>query len=239
MADSLIPVSAVILAGGENRRMKIPKAFLEIGGISIIERQAAALTGGAGGAGRDRQALLRGMSRRLAGPDAVEAEGAFFDELIVIANDPVPYESLGIKALPDNPEFSGQKGPLVGVYTGLQAARNQSIFVVACDMPFISGKLARRLAELKGAHDAVVPVIRGYPEPLFAVYSKTVLEYAEKALKYGRPRLQELFKDLDVLYMDESEAMEYDPGLLSFINVNTPEELKMAEGLAKGEVKEG
>ena len=89
------------------------------------------------------------------------------------------------------------------------------------------------MPSLRG-HDAVVPVIRGYPEPLFAVYSKTVIKYAEKALRYGRPRLQELFKDLDVLYMDESEAKEYDPGLLSFINVNTPEELKMAEGLAKG-----
>ena len=231
MVDSLIPVSAVILAGGENRRMKIPKAFLEIGGISIIERQAAALTGGTTDGW---QGPIRGMSRRLAGLNAGESECAFFNELIVVANDPAPYESLGFRALPDDPEFSGQKGPLIGVYTGLQAARNQTIFVVACDMPFISGKLARRLAQLKEGHDAVVPVIKRYPEPLFAVYSKTVLKYAESALRNGRPRLQELFKDLDVLFMDESEAMEYDPGLLSFINVNTPEELKMAEGLAKG-----
>jgi molybdopterin-guanine dinucleotide biosynthesis protein A len=229
VADSLIPVSAVILAGGENRRMKIPKAFLDIGGISIIERQAAALTGGITD-GRQGQIT---MSRRLAALDDVEAEGAFFDELIVVANDPAPYESFGFKAMPDDPEFSGQKGPLIGVYTGLQAARNQFIFVVACDMPFISGKLARRLAQLKGGHDAVVPVIKGYPEPLFAVYSKTVLKYAKHALRHGRPRLQELYKDLDVLFVDESEAREYDPGLLSFINVNTPEDLKMAEGLAK------
>ena len=147
MADSLIPVSAVILAGGENRRMKIPKAFLEIGGISIIERQATALTGRTTDGW---QGPIRCMTRRLAGLDAVGVEDAFFDELIVVANDPAPYESLGFKALPDDPEFSGQKGPLIGVYTGLQAARNQFIFVVACDMPFISGKLARRLAELKG-----------------------------------------------------------------------------------------
>jgi molybdopterin-guanine dinucleotide biosynthesis protein A len=230
VADSLIPVSAVILAGGENRRMKIPKAFLDIEGISIIERQAAAL---AGGRIDCRQGPDRGMSRRPAGLDALEAESAFFDELIVVSNDPASYESLGFKAMPDDPEFSGQKGPLIGVYTGLQAAKNQYVFVVACDMPFISGKLARRLAQLKGGHDAVVPVIKGYPEPLFAVYSKTVLKYARHALRRGRARLQELYKDLDVLFVDESEAREYDPGLLSFINVNTPEDLKMAEGLAK------
>jgi molybdenum cofactor guanylyltransferase len=230
VADSLIPVSAVILAGGENRRMKVPKAFLDIGGISIIERQAAALTGGIIDG---RQGPNRGMSRRPAGLDALEAESAFFDELIVVSNDSASYESLGFKAMPDDPEFSGRKGPLIGVYTGLQAARNQYIFVVACDMPFISGKLARRLAQLKGGHDAVVPVIKGYPEPLFAVYSKTVLKYAEHALRRGRARLQELYKDLDVFFVDESEAREYDPGLLSFINVNTPEDLKMAEGLSK------
>jgi molybdenum cofactor guanylyltransferase len=231
VTDSFIPVSAVILAGGENRRMKIPKAFLEIGGIPILGRQVAALTGGTTDC---LQEPIRGMSKRFAGLASGDAERVFFDELIVVANDPVPYESLGLKALPDVSELSGQRGPLIGVYTGLQAARNQSIFVVACDMPFISMKLARRLAQLKGGHDAVVPVIRRYPEPLFAVYSKTVLKHAENALRQGRPRLQELLKDMDVLFVDESEAMEYDPGLFSFINVNTPEELKLAESLAKG-----
>ncbi|MHB8173408.1 MAG: molybdenum cofactor guanylyltransferase [Nitrospirota bacterium] len=242
MFDSLIPVSAVILAGGENRRMRTPKAFITIGGIPIIERQAAAL---AGWGWREARNPLPGLS----GPGVAEpcaggargaftrakkgVRGAFFDELLVIAKDPAPYESLGFKALPDDPEFSGQRGPLVGIYTGLKAAKNPFILAVACDMPFISGALARRLAELRERRDAVVPVIKGYPEPLFAVYSRTALEHADRALRDGRPRLQGLFNGMDVLYVSEEEVRDYDPELLSFVNVNTPEELKMAESLAK------
>lgn len=37
-------VCAVILAGGENRRMSVNKAFLKVGGISIIEREIKALS---------------------------------------------------------------------------------------------------------------------------------------------------------------------------------------------------
>ena len=191
----------MILAGGENRRMNRLKAFIKIGGIPIIERQAAAL--------------------------------AFFDELLVIAKDPAPYESLGLTALPDDPEFSQLSVPLAGIYTGLKAAGNDYIFAVACDMPFISGGLARRLADLRHGHDAVVPVIGGYREPLFTLYSKTALSRAGEALRGERLGLHRLFEDLNVLYVSEEELRVHDPELLSFVNVNTPEELKIAEDLAR------
>ncbi len=199
--------------------MNSPKAFIKIGGIPIIERQAAALLGG-------------GLKGGGGSAGATEA-GAVFDELLVITKDPAPYEAMGFKALPDDPEFIGLKGPLVGVYTGLKAARNEFIFAVACDMPFISGRLARRLAELRGGHDAVVPVIDEYQEPLFAVYSKTTLSHAGEALRGGRLGLHRLFNDLDVLYVSEEELRACDPELLSFVNVNTPEELNIAEHLAR------
>ncbi len=198
--------------------MNRPKAFIKIGGVPIIERQAAVLLGG----GPKKGAGANG-----------EAGAGVFDELLVIAKDPAPYEALGFKTLPDDPEFSRLSVPLVGIYTGLKAAVNGHILAVACDMPFISGKLALRLAELGLGHDAVVPVTGGYKEPLFTVYSKTALARMRDALKGGRLGLHRLFNDLDVLYVYEEELKRYDPGLLSFVNVNTPEELDIAESLAR------
>lgn len=38
-----MPVAGVILAGGKNRRMNAPKAFIEVGGERIIDRELSAL----------------------------------------------------------------------------------------------------------------------------------------------------------------------------------------------------
>ncbi len=229
MSESPVAVSAVILAGGENRRMIHPKAFIKIGGVSIIERQAAVLWGrGAGNKSADGGLEVNGE-----GGAECASSGPLFDELIVIAKDPAPYEAIGLKALPDAPEFSAKKSPLVGIYTGLKAVRNDFALIVACDMPFISGKLARRLADLRHGHDAVVPVIGEYREPLFTVYSKTVIGRIKEALEGGMFGLHRVFNGLDVLYVSEEELRACDPELLSFVNVNTPEELEIAEGLAR------
>jgi len=40
---TILPVTAVILAGGESTRMAAPKAFLKVGGLTIIEREVRAL----------------------------------------------------------------------------------------------------------------------------------------------------------------------------------------------------
>ncbi len=203
--------------------MNRPKAFIKIGGIPIIERQAAVLSGWkAGGRGANGGAVVNG-----------EGGAGVFDELLVIAKAPAPYEAMGFKALPDDPEFAEKQSPLVGIYTGLKAAENDYILAVACDMPFISGRLARRLADLRHGHEAVVPVIGEYREPLFTVYSKTVIGRVKEALEGGRLGLHRLFDDLDVLYVSEEELKGCDPELLSFVNVNTPEELEIAEGLAR------
>ena len=42
--DTTIPVTALILAGGESRRMAVPKAFLMVGGLTVIEREISALS---------------------------------------------------------------------------------------------------------------------------------------------------------------------------------------------------
>ena len=62
------------------------------------------------------------------------------------------------------------KGSLGGIYTGLAAASNPWIFVVACDMPFLDTNLIEHMLSLRARHDVVVPVVEGHPEPTHAAY---------------------------------------------------------------------
>src|SRR5690606_41025664 len=97
---------------------------------------------------------------------------AVTDELILIANDPEVYASVG---LPMRPDLRPGLGALGGVLTALAWAREAGrpgVLAVACDMPFLStALLARILAEREGV-DVVVPESGGRRgvEPLCAYY---------------------------------------------------------------------
>jgi molybdopterin-guanine dinucleotide biosynthesis protein A len=84
-------------------------------------------------------------------------------------------------------------GPLAGLLAGLARVDTSWMFAVACDMPFIQPAVIERMAELRGDHQAVVPMISGYPQPLFAFYAKQALPvmrmigYRSKLLCSTRP----------------------------------------------------
>src|SRR6185369_5462828 len=51
-------------------------------------------------------------------------------------------------------------GPLGGLHAALNAARGDALFLVACDMPFVTAALAAYLLTLAGDADAVVPRLK-------------------------------------------------------------------------------
>src|SRR5258705_575097 len=51
-----------------------------------------------------------------------------------------------------------QWGALGGLHAALNACKSDWALVVACDLPFVGADLLRRLATLRGDHDALVPV---------------------------------------------------------------------------------
>ena len=197
------PVTAIILAGGDSSRMAVPKAFLKVGGISMIGR-------------------------------VISAMGEVFEETLIVAGDQEAYRGLGPRVVPDSQRFRDIRGPMTGLFSGLSEAKNQYSFVVGCDMPFVAPALVGWIARQRDGHDVVVPVIGGYTEPLFGIYSKAVLPVLERALTSGLRSLHEIFRELNVLYVTEETMRPFDPHLRSFINVNTPADLAFAEGLADG-----
>lgn len=122
-------------------------------------------------------------------------------------------------------------GPLAGLVAGLAQVETTWMFAVACDMPFIQSAVIARMAELRGEQQAVVPLIDGHPQPLFAFYTKQALPVMRDALASGEKRVRAVLKQLDVRYVSEAELRDYDPQFRSFIDVDTPQDLTAAQEL--------
>ncbi len=122
-------------------------------------------------------------------------------------------------------------GPLAGLVAGLGQVETPWMFAVACDMPFIQSDVIARMAELRGEQHAVVPMIGGHPQPLFAFYSKQALPVMRETLASGEKRVRAVLKQLDVRYVNEVELREYDPQFRSFIDLDTPQDHAAAQEL--------
>ena len=122
-------------------------------------------------------------------------------------------------------------GPLAGLVAGLAQVETTWMFAVACDMPFIQPAVITRMAELCGEQQAVVPMIDGHPQPLFAFYAKQALPVMRDASVSGEKRVRAVLKQLDVRYVSEVELRDHDPQFRSFFDVDTPQDLKAAQEL--------
>lgn len=126
-------------------------------------------------------------------------------------------------------------GPLGGIYTGLATSDSWLNFVIASDMPYASPQLAGAMEAyaLQNGLDIVYPNIDGLLEPLFAVYSRKVIDIARCLLDAGRRSVRDLFTSvqLRVSAVDRQFVVQHDRNLLSFFNVNTPDDLIMARML--------
>ena len=119
------------------------------------------------------------------------------------------------------------RSPLVGIYSGLVAAQTDLCFVLACDMPFVRSRLVEELLSRAFDADVVVPIVRGYYEPLCAVYRKSAIPVIATALERNDLKVTKIYEYLRLCAVPEEEIRVFDPDLSSFINLNTPHELPL------------
>ena len=196
-----LQVSGIVLAGGMSRRLGRDKAIEPIGGEPLLQRVIARLS-------------------------------QVSDETVVVVAD----EEQGSRLpLPDSVRAAVDlypgSGSLGGIFTGLSAADREWGIVVACDMPFLNVELLNQMLSRREGYDAVVPVLEGRPEPTHAVYSKACLSSIERRLKAGDLKIARFFDEVLVNYMTQHEVERTDPEHLSFMNVNTQEDLDQALAL--------
>ena len=154
----------------------------------------------------------------------------FFDDIIIVTNEPLRYLERDVKIVTDLLPF---RSSLTGLYTGLFYARYEHTFMTACDTPFLKREMVKLvIEEIDSKTDIVMPHTSAGMEPLCAAYSKKCLKTAERHLKEEKLKIQLALRSCRMKTISESALREIDPELISFFNVNKPEDLKKAEELA-------
>lgn len=180
---------AIILAGGQSRRMGTNKALLKLGNQTVIEHIHEALE-------------------------------PLFTEMILVTNEPEEYSFLNIQMTSDH--YPG-KGPLAGLHAGLQKAKYDHNFVIACDMPFVNKEVITSMFAQSSESDAVVPKYQESMHPLFAIYNRSVLPKVKECLEKDQLRMRDLLDRIRVHYYRN------DSNPFTFFNMNQKEEYKQAK----------
>jgi FdhD protein len=146
---------------------------------------------------------------------------ALFDEVLIVTNSPDLYAGLPCRKVPD---LYPLKGSLAGIHSGLSHARTDKIFVVACDMPFLSAEVIRRLCAGGEAADVIIPRSERGVEPLHALYDTRCLPAVEELLDAGEKKIVRFFPRVRVCEVPTAAFTDCDPEGRSFRNINTPQE---------------
>ncbi|MDL2269513.1 molybdenum cofactor guanylyltransferase [Desulfosarcina sp. OttesenSCG-928-A07] len=154
-----------------------------------------------------------------------------FDQMILVTRTPEAYIDFDGLIVTDH---YACHSALNGIHAGLFAAKHDYAFFSACDAPFIKPELiACVLAHTDSGADVVVPeTTMGY-QPLFAAYRKTCLPVITRKLDQELLKVQRLFEMLKIQAVPEKTLRDRDPDLVSFFNMNTPEDQARAEAMAR------
>lgn len=200
--------SAVILAGGFSRRFGRDKGLVVLDGkpliLHVIERVSTAL-----------------------------------DEIVVVVSSKdqkKKFETLLRDKANIVIDKNDSQSPLVGAITGFESAEGEYSLLLPCDTPLVSTQIVQFLFDICINKSAVIPRWpSGYIEPLQAVYhTKSALTAAKTALEQGKMNMRSMIDNLRVVrYVSTMVLEQLEPKLLTFFNINTPQDLKRAESLMK------
>ena len=120
------------------------------------------------------------------------------------------------------PDRRADAGPLAGIEAGLLESRMPRAFVIACDMPRASARLAALLIEHSAGHDAAVPLADGRAQPTCAAYARTAAPKIGAYLDRGARRATEMLDELDTVFVDERELARVGIDDLEFADLDMP-----------------
>src|SRR3990167_1356507 len=203
--------TGIILAGGENKRMPVLKAFIKINGEKIIERNLKIM----------RQLfkeifivtnqpeLYLYLKTPLLG-DVYDIRGpmtGIFTSLLNSSNNWVFISAC------DMPFINGE-------LIKYMASKRDNYDAVVPKSPL--RPLLVKVMTRRGR--------RGdYIEPLFAFYSKQLMPSMEKAIFSNKTGIKDFLKDKKVKYISAEEIRDIDAKAMSFINLNTLKDMERVQ----------
>ncbi len=157
----------------------------------------------------------------------------FPEVLLVLAEEDIEKPNERIRTVTDLIPGCAAVG---GLYTGLYHSYHPRVFVVACDMPFINAAVIELFLQNVDATDIVLAQLVTGIQPLHGLYSKRCLPILKEMIDDRDLRLQNVADKpgLTVHRIPETEIKALDPQSLSFLNVNSPADLELANKISLG-----
>ena len=141
----------------------------------------------------------------------------------VIVSNNAEYEKFGLEVFAD---LITDVGPAGGIHAAMTHTDSEQIFVVSCDMPYITTDAIQYMIEQASQSQITLPLNREKIEPLFGVYSKKCLPLWQQLIEQGMIKLQEMVTHFELLKINiETNELFND---LLFLNINDKNDLQRA-----------
>ena len=199
--------------------------------IETVSVSGIVLAGGASARLGQDKALVEVAGQTLV-ERVVDVLRSLAREIVLVTPSPERLAWLGLRTVDD--VYPGV-GTLGGLHAGLAAIGSAYGLVVGCDMPFLNRDLLAYMIAQAEEAEVVMPRMGRFYEPLHAIYARSVLPALEARILAGERRIRQACAGLRTRYIVEDEIAVFDPGLESFFNVNTPEDLERARALLESQ----
>jgi molybdopterin-guanine dinucleotide biosynthesis protein A len=109
-------------------------------------------------------------------------------------------------------DLTMDKGPLGGIFSALNHASYDHVFIVAGDLPYVSKNIFLELIQFTDYHLVVPRWKNGFVEPLCAIYSKDILPVIEKQMEKNDLKISNLYK---ITEKEQSEQLK-----IKYVNID-------------------
>ncbi len=152
------------------------------------------------------------------------------DELLVITHDPALFEPVVNGMARVVPDMYPGLGPLGGLVTAMTKSNNEFIWLVGCDMPYISSAAAMvmRVTLEQSDADAIIPIEEGMVHPLHAIYRTRSKPAAEEVIAKQRFSMMDYLSSIACIEVTAAYYQQYQIPYDFTVNMNTPSEYEQA-----------
>ncbi len=222
-------ISGILLAGGKSTRLKMSKLGIKVGPLPLLVDQILKMsffcTEIILSTSEKKQGQISDYLNRIDYyfklADAQKhwlRHGRTMPPVIKMVKDRNVCPAGGIK----------NKGPILGIYSGLKEIKKDYALVLAVDMPLISFRMLDMLVkEIKrDPRDAyIIKTEKGY-EVLCGLYSASCLETIAENIAANKYRVSDCFNKLNVKIIGGQVLKQQQLDMLNFFNINTGQDFK-------------
>ena len=214
ISNKLKKLAITILIGGKSTRFGSDKGLFEFRGKPLISYQLETITQ------NDYDIFLVAHSKQQA--------QSYIDKIDI-------RQIMGF--IIDNNSLSSDSKvhtPMKGLYSAYKELKHigyEKSFSISCDLPLINLDVIEFMIKQSKGYDCCIPKWNnGFLEPLFAIYPiKKAYKKAKENLKNCKYKLTNIISDnwkINFISIENS-IKQFDQNLLSFLNINTPEDIEL------------